>query len=119
MQADNSSTGSEEPPSGNSFQSLKQFRSAGRGFWHDVSDADWNDWRWQLKHRITNAEQLQRLMPMLTPEEFAGAGRADPATAALPVPGPVLFAISAGGDRLADPTGTCGCGVFDLRSDHA
>jgi len=73
MQADNSSTGSEEPPSGNSFQSLKQFRSAGRGFWHDVSDADWNDWHWQLKHRITNADQLQRLMPTLTPEEFAGA----------------------------------------------
>src|ERR1035437_6066537 len=73
MQADNSSTGSEEPPSGNSFQSLKQFRSAGRGFWHDVADADWNDWRWQLKHRITNAGQLQRLMPTLTPEEFAGA----------------------------------------------
>jgi lysine 2,3-aminomutase len=72
MQADNSSTGSEEPPSGNSFQSLKQFRSAGRGFWHDVADADWNDWRWQLKHRITNADQLQRLMPTLTPEEFAG-----------------------------------------------
>src|SRR5665811_2240178 len=72
MQADNSSTGSEEPPSGNSFQSLKQFRSAGRGFWHDVSDADWNDWHWQLKHRITNADQLQRLMPTLTPEEFAG-----------------------------------------------
>jgi len=72
MQADNSSTGSEEPPSGNSFQSLKQFHSAGRGFWHDVSDADWNDWHWQLKHRITNADQLQRLMPTLTPEEFAG-----------------------------------------------
>src|SRR5581483_923633 len=28
---------------------------------------------WQLKNRITTAEQLQRLMPTLTPEEFAGA----------------------------------------------
>jgi lysine 2,3-aminomutase len=72
MQADNSSTGSEEPTAAQPLQSLKQFRSAGRGFWHDVSDADWNDWHWQLKHRITNAEQLQRLMPTLTPEEFAG-----------------------------------------------
>ena len=62
-----------EPPSGGLFQSLKQFHSAGRGFWRDVSDADWNDWRWQMKHRITNADQLQRLMPTLTPEEFAGA----------------------------------------------
>ena len=73
MQADNSSMESGEPPSGSSFQALKKFQSAGRGFWSDVSEADWNDWRWQLKHRITNAEQLQRLMPTLTPEEFAGA----------------------------------------------
>ena len=73
MQADHSSTGADEPPAAQPLQSLKQFRSAGRGFWHDVADADWNDWRWQLKHRITNAEQLQRLMPTLTPEEFAGA----------------------------------------------
>ncbi len=63
----------EEPPSSCRIQGLKEFHSAGRGFWHDVSDADWNDWRWQLKHRITTPEQLQRLMPTLTPEEFAGA----------------------------------------------
>jgi lysine 2,3-aminomutase len=53
--------------------SLKQFRSAGRGFWGDVPDSDWNSWRWQLQHRITNVDQLQRLMPTLTPEEVAGA----------------------------------------------
>jgi lysine 2,3-aminomutase len=51
---------------------LKQFRSAGKGFWSNVSDADWNDWRWQLKNRINSVEQLQRLMPTLTPEEHAG-----------------------------------------------
>jgi len=51
---------------------LKTFRSAGRGFWSDVSDKDWNDWRWQLKNRISTLAQLQRLMPTLTPEEFAG-----------------------------------------------
>jgi lysine 2,3-aminomutase len=50
----------------------KQFRSSGRGFWSHVSDADWNDWRWQLKNRITSLEQLQRFMPTLTPEEHAG-----------------------------------------------
>ncbi len=54
-------------------KSLKEFKSAGRGFWSDVSDADWNDWRWQLKHRITTPEQLQKFMPTLTPEEYAGA----------------------------------------------
>jgi lysine 2,3-aminomutase len=59
----------EEPPAAG----LKAFRPAGRGFWRDVPESDWNDWRWQLKHRITTPEKLQRLMPTLTPEEFAGA----------------------------------------------
>jgi len=77
MKDDNSQANGEEPPSGHRLRSLKEFHSAGRGFWHDVSDADWNDWRWQLKHRITRPEQLQRLMPTLTPEEFAGAKLAD------------------------------------------
>jgi len=64
---------SDEPPAARSRQLLKPFHSAGRGYWHDVADADWNDWRWQLKHRITTVEQLQRFLPTLTPEEYAGA----------------------------------------------
>src|SRR2546430_13787286 len=67
-----SSANGEEPPSGSSLNALKEFKSAGRGFWSDVSDADWNDWRWQLKHRITSLEQLQKFLPTLTPEEHAG-----------------------------------------------
>lgn len=66
------SNGGEEPPSGSRLSLLKQFHSAGRGYWHDVSDSDWNDWRWQLKNRITTLGQLERLMPTLTPEEYAG-----------------------------------------------
>jgi lysine 2,3-aminomutase len=58
-----------EPPRSNF---LKQFHSAGRGFWSDVPEASWNDWRWQLRNRITTLEQLERLMPTLTPEEHAG-----------------------------------------------
>src|SRR5436190_149201 len=71
MKETSSATG-KEPPSGSSLNALKEFKSAGRGFWSDVSDVDWNSWRWQLKHRITSLEQLQRLMPSLTPEEYAG-----------------------------------------------
>src|ERR1700690_3998108 len=67
------SANGEEPPSGHRLQALKEFHSAGRGFCHDVLAADWNDWRWLLKHRITTPEQLQRLMPTLAPEESAGA----------------------------------------------
>ncbi|MDB6067472.1 MAG: lysine 2,3-aminomutase YodO family protein [Pedosphaera sp.] len=51
---------------------LKKFQPAGRGFWSNVPDSDWNDWRWQLKNRITSLEQLERLMPTLSPEEHAG-----------------------------------------------
>src|SRR5215470_2118623 len=97
MQSDTLSDSGKEPPAcslsnysqsqhtepGNGFEqqtpnlsqadALKQFRSAGRGFWSNVPDSDWNNWRWQLQHRITTFEQLQRLMPTLTPEEYAGA----------------------------------------------
>src|ERR1051325_4192692 len=73
MQSDTSGGTSEEPPASSRLNSLKTFTSAGRGFWHDVPDSQWNDWRWQLQHRITTVEQLQRLMPSLTPEEYAGA----------------------------------------------
>src|SRR5262245_860188 len=72
MHGETSRDNGEEPPSCRAFHSLKQFQSAGRGFWSDVPEADWNDWHWQLKHRITTLEQLHRLMPTLTPEEFAG-----------------------------------------------
>jgi lysine 2,3-aminomutase len=52
---------------------LKEFRSAGRGPWTDVPEHEWNDWRWQLKHRVTTLEQLERYLPTLTKEERAGA----------------------------------------------
>src|SRR5258705_410763 len=54
------------------LRDLKKFRSAGKGFWTDVSDKDWNSWQWQLKNRITSLPQLHRLMPTLAPEEYAG-----------------------------------------------
>jgi len=73
MQAEKSSKESGEPPSCRPIQALKKFTSAGRGFWHDVSETDWSDWRWQMKHRITTVEQLQKFLPTLTPEELAGA----------------------------------------------
>ena len=69
MQSDSTATEGAQNPSA----SLKSFRSAGRGYWHNVSDSDWNDWKWQLKHRVTTIAQLERLMPTLTPEERAGA----------------------------------------------
>lgn len=66
----------EEPPSAGTNDlpvSLEDFRSAGRGPWTNVTERDWEDWRWQLKHRITSVEQLSQLLPLLTAAERAGA----------------------------------------------
>jgi len=43
----------------------------GQGLWQHVPAADWQDWTWQLKNRITTLDQLERFM-VLTPEERRG-----------------------------------------------
>ncbi len=48
-----------------------RFPSTGQGLWGHVAAEEWNDWRWQLRHRITSLEALETLMP-LTPEERDG-----------------------------------------------
>lgn len=40
-------------------------------YWKEVKERDWNDWRWQLRHRITTLEQLREIL-QLTPEEIEG-----------------------------------------------
>jgi lysine 2,3-aminomutase len=39
--------------------------------WQGVSEREWNDWRWQLRHRVTTLEQLREILE-LTPEEVEG-----------------------------------------------
>jgi len=39
--------------------------------WRKVSEREWNDWRWQLRHRITTYEQLKEILD-LTSEEIEG-----------------------------------------------
>lgn len=72
MLNDDTAAEGSEPPLSSFVDSLKRFRSAGRGFWANVAESDWNDWHWQLKHRITSLSQLERFLPTLTPEERAG-----------------------------------------------
>jgi lysine 2,3-aminomutase len=62
----------EEDSSPDPANVLKQFGSPGKGPWAGIADRDWNDWRWQLKHRLTSLEHLERHMPELTVEERAG-----------------------------------------------
>lgn len=62
-----------EPPSSPEFLALKAFLPSPRGPWAHVPDADWNDWRWHMKNRVTSVEQLERHLPTLSPAERAGA----------------------------------------------
>ncbi len=39
--------------------------------WKDVTPEEWNDWKWQLRNRITSVDQLKQVIN-LTPEEEAG-----------------------------------------------
>jgi lysine 2,3-aminomutase len=39
--------------------------------WKGVTEREWNDWRWQLRHRITTVEQMAEIV-QLTPEETEG-----------------------------------------------
>ncbi len=45
------------------------------GMWEDVSEDEWNDWRWQIANRITTVETLKEVVP-LSPEEEQGVGKA-------------------------------------------
>jgi len=39
--------------------------------WKKVSEREWNDWRWQLRHRVTTYEQMKEILD-LAPEEIEG-----------------------------------------------
>jgi lysine 2,3-aminomutase len=50
----------------------KRFVSHAPGHWPEIPPEKWNDWRWQLKNRVTTLDQLERHL-RLVPEERAGA----------------------------------------------
>lgn len=37
--------------------------------WKDVSDSQWNDWRWQVRNRITHVESLKKVINITEQEE--------------------------------------------------
>lgn len=43
--------------------------------WKDIQESQWNDWRWQVKNRITNIEELKQVIN-IDPEEEEGIRRA-------------------------------------------
>jgi lysine 2,3-aminomutase len=40
----------------------------------EVTDEQWSDWKWQVKNRIVNLEQLRKYI-RLTPEEEEGVAQ--------------------------------------------
>lgn len=48
---------------------MKQFN--GRAMFSEVSDEQWNDWKWQVKNRIETLDELKKYIA-LTPEEENG-----------------------------------------------
>jgi lysine 2,3-aminomutase len=49
----------------------KEFRSHAPGHWPEIATEQWNDWKWQLRNRVTTLEVLESRV-RLTPEERAG-----------------------------------------------
>jgi lysine 2,3-aminomutase len=63
---------SEEPPQQSAAEEPPHRSTPGRApLWAHVPDAQWDDWRWQLSHRLNSLEELSQLI-RLTPEEVAG-----------------------------------------------
>jgi len=36
--------------------------------WKEVTEREWNDWRWQLRHRITTIEQMEEIVHLASEE---------------------------------------------------
>ncbi|MEO7931545.1 MAG: KamA family radical SAM protein [Chthoniobacterales bacterium] len=49
----------------------KKFLSHAPGYWPDVTPEQWNDWKWQMKNRVTTLTQLEKHL-VLSQEERAG-----------------------------------------------
>ncbi len=43
--------------------------------WRDVPDAQWDDWRWQMRHRVTDPQTLAGLVALTDAERAGIAGR--------------------------------------------
>ena len=54
----------------------KPARSRRAPLWADVPDEKWDDWRWQLSHRINSLEEVAAVLN-LTDEERAGLSADD------------------------------------------
>jgi len=59
------------PPASRRARSTSRTRAFRRAFFPDVSDKDWNDWRWQSRNRVRTQAQLEKML-VLTEDEREG-----------------------------------------------
>ena len=43
----------------------------GKGLWSSIPDTEWNDWKWQMRNRITKQSDLDGLLSLAS-NEVAG-----------------------------------------------
>ncbi len=51
--------------------SKREFTSRRAPAFRDVPDEKWNDWRWQLSHRLNTVEEIERVFPLTDSEKKA------------------------------------------------
>ena len=61
----------EEPPGRLDVTPRALARTPRPALWADVPDEQWDDWRWQLAHRLNSVDELSQIIN-LTPEEIEG-----------------------------------------------
>ena len=50
------------------YDRQERFASAAPGYWPDVDPAEWGDWRWQLRNRVTTLSGLESRLHLTTEE---------------------------------------------------
>jgi lysine 2,3-aminomutase len=53
------------------FRSNAHTSAFRRRFFPNASPADWNDWRWQLRHRVNHVDDLERILRLSDSERMA------------------------------------------------
>ncbi len=51
--------------------SVNQFPSKRAVLYKDIPDSQWNDWRWQLSHRLNSLEEIEKVLELSSSEKKA------------------------------------------------
>ncbi|MCK9274934.1 MAG: KamA family radical SAM protein [Syntrophales bacterium] len=60
-----------KPARGPGFFISPEIRKFKRHYYKGVTDAEWNDWHWQIRHRIASAPDLERIIEISADESEA------------------------------------------------